>query len=393
MGAAELCSAIRSAPSSVALELASKEGTDVNALTDGGDSPLVCAASAGRIDIVDALLKAGASPDSCASTGSSALAAASMAGHVHCVRRLLAAGATVDLGCGRSNSTALLQAAQNGHRGVCEVLVAAGADAQKVDAFGDSAESAAHRFEVDARLYASDFAQWGEHICKEAAAIGAEPPPKPSLFPLRLRDDIKRWHTSTDPTKRLWRPGEWLHQKRPASKAVLDQSRPRNFSATGYDVAAVRIPPEHSVLPAERLAVQHDVRAMQGEEGAGLASAVALERSSKNPQLFNDDVSPTLASLRHTITDAAGAFSAIDRQQEYVHAAFPTVPTHLGKAPVYSSGLQRTAMPTPTAAASLVPMLEEPPLDGLSALLRKSKKEEEEAAPPAEEEVGKKPKK
>ena len=233
--------AIRSGPSATALERIAAEGFDAKARDARGESPVVAAASAGRLDILDALLKAGALADAQAQSGLCALAAAAMNGHLACVHRLLTAGATVDLSCGRSRSTALLHAARNGHRSVCEALLEAGADAHRADAYGETAEAAAHRFEKDGRLYSSDFAQWSAKVAASAAAIGAEPKPKSSLFPLKLRDDIAWWHHSTDPTKRLWRPGIWMHQKRPATEAVLQQERPRPFSTTGYGSSSSRV--------------------------------------------------------------------------------------------------------------------------------------------------------
>ena len=49
--------------------------------------------------------------------------------------------------------------------------------------------------------------------------------------------------------------------------------------------------------------------------------------------------------------------------------AFPDLPLRVGNAPTYSSGMQRASMNTPSAAATLYPMLEPPPVEALSRLL------------------------
>ena len=130
-----------------------------------------------------------------------------------------------------------------------------------------------------------------------------------------------------------------------------------------------------SVLAAERFADQAEVKALQGAESALIAARLARERTNLNPQVFNDDLPRTKEAARAAVVDASGALRAIDRQELKLGRKFPTVPTHLAKAPVYSSQLQRTAMPTPSAAASLYPMLESPGPDSLSALLLRSRRE------------------
>ena len=150
----ELVAKIRTAPVATLVELIAV--ADVAGLTEGGDSPLVTAASTARADVVSKLLLAGAPADAQTSTGLSALAAASMDGHVNCVTRLIAAGANVDAQGGRERTTALILAARNGHRAVCEKLLEAGADVSLVSAYGETAEMAAHRFETEGRLYSTD---------------------------------------------------------------------------------------------------------------------------------------------------------------------------------------------------------------------------------------------
>lgn len=238
-------------------------------------------------------------------------------------------------------------------------------------------------WQVEGRLYAHDFKQWEGQMVDRAAVIAAEPPLPPPLYPLEPMRDLERFYRSTDPTKMLWRPGQWVHQKRPAAGPVVKQERPRAFSATGYNVTPPPVPMEQSVYPAERYGYFEDVMALQGAEPAAIATtaAIGLERLSRNPQLFNDDVAQTQHGQRATIVDAAGAFEKIDVQEARLAEAFPDLPLRIGNAPTYSSGLQRSAMPTPTAAATLYPMLEPPPVESLSRLLGMPRPAAEEAAP------------
>ena len=126
--------------------------SDVNELTPDGESALVACAAVGRQDLLAKLLESGGSADAQDSSGLSALAVAALNGNVSCITALLQAGATVDLRCGRSKATALINAAQNGNRGVCALLLEAGADPHLQDAYGVSAEAAAHRFESGSRM-------------------------------------------------------------------------------------------------------------------------------------------------------------------------------------------------------------------------------------------------
>ena len=80
--------------------------------------------------------------------------------------------------------------------------------------------------------------------------------------------------------------------------------------------------------------------------------------------------------------DAASSIQLIAKQENYLTRKFPVVPTHLGLSPVYSSGLQQSAMSAPSAAISLYPMLETPKAITLSALLTPKEPEPEEAEPP-----------
>ena len=344
---------------------------DVAGLSEGGESPLVAAAMMGRADIVGKLLAAGAPADAQTSTGLSALGAAAMAGHLNCINKLLDKGATVDLQGGREQCTALILGARNGYRAVCERLLEAGSDVTLSSAYGETPESAAYEYEKGARLYACDYKTWEDEIKKRADAINAEPPPPPPLFPKDPMADLERWYRSSDPTKMLWRPGGWVHMKRPACGPVVVQERPRPFDSTGYEVQAPRIPMENSCYPAERYGMADTLAELQGgtPEALTMASRIALERTTRNPQKFNDDVKPTEAALRATVVLADSHFQRLKEQEDKLLNAFPDLPLRVGNAPTYSSGMQRASMNTPSAAATLYPMLEPPPVEALSRLL------------------------
>ena len=149
----------------------------------------------------------------------------------------------------------------------------------------------------------------------------------------------------------------------------------------------LEVPPEVSVYPAEQYGMAESLEVLQGAtpDALTLGARIALERTTKNPQMFGDDVPPTKRNARMMMTDAAGFFAATKEQEEKLSNAFPPseVPLRIGNAPTYASGLQRTAMSTPTAAVTLFPMLAEPPVESLSALLRpRPKPVEEEAGAP-----------
>ena len=358
----QLVAAIRTGSFTDAAAMAST--TDLSALTSSGETPLVSCASTGRGELLSKLLQAGAPPDVQTVTGLTPLAAAATNGHLACVTKLVSGGADINLQAGTSQATALILAARNGHRAVCEYLLEQGADTSLADVFGDTAEDAAHRFETECRLYSHDFAYWQGLVEERAAVIHAEPPPPPPPFPLNPTEDLKRFYRSTDPTKMLWRPGAWVHMKRPAAGPTVRQARPRAFEATGYGVEPPQVPMEHSVFAAEQYAYAETLDRLQGlsPDARTIKSAIALERSTKNPQFFNDDVAPTKQAQRHAITDADSAFVSIKAQEKKLRDAFSTneCPLRIGNAPTYSSGLQHAYQSTPTAAVSLFPLLAYP---------------------------------
>ena len=118
-------------------------GADVNAVDEGGDTPLCHAAGAGDAAMVRRLLELGA--DANFGTYALPLIEAAGKGHLAAVEALLAAGADwrqVD----EQGSTALHDAAAAGHMEVVRVLVRAGADPAKADVHGKyAAECAAER--------------------------------------------------------------------------------------------------------------------------------------------------------------------------------------------------------------------------------------------------------
>ena len=73
-----------------------------------------------------------------------------------------------------------------------------------------------------------------------------------------------------------------------------------SVEATGYGVEPPQVPMEHSVFPAEQYAYAETLDRLQGlsPDARTIKSAIALERSTKNPQFFNDDVAPTLTTCR-----------------------------------------------------------------------------------------------
>jgi len=263
-----------------------------------------------------------------------------------------------------------MHAAQNGHRAVCAALLDAGADPLRPDAYGVSAEEAAHRFETTGRMQAWNFKLWAANIEVRAQAIEAEPPPPPPPFPRNLEKDVEAWHR--DPSKTIWRPGEWLHQKRPAADSVLLQQRGNPFSSTGYGVVTPPVPVERSVLPAERLANQESVIMLQSSTGGALVAASARERIERNPQLFNDDIELSNEALRTGILQSAEALRGVAVQEEYVTKTYPGVPVEIGVSPLYSSNLQQTMVNSQTSATSLTPCLQELPEASLAQVLREA---------------------
>lgn len=83
-------------------------------------TPLMEAASAGHIDIIELLLKHGADVNAQSSTGNTPLMYACAGGHVDAVKLLLAAGANVE-DHNENGHTPLMEAASAGHVSVAKV--------------------------------------------------------------------------------------------------------------------------------------------------------------------------------------------------------------------------------------------------------------------------------
>src|SRR5262245_10656532 len=97
-----------------------------------GATPLALAAANGNGAVVERLLKAGADPDTAAPGGETVLMTAARAGRLDAVRALLAHGADVDAREATRGQTALMWAAAEGHAEVVRALVGAGADMRAV---------------------------------------------------------------------------------------------------------------------------------------------------------------------------------------------------------------------------------------------------------------------
>ena len=99
----------------------------VDSRDESGYNALHCAAFAGRLVCLEALLAAGASVHSVTEGGSTPLHSASVGGYVACVRALIAAGSDVNR-ANRSGYTPFALALYDGHRRVLKILLRAGAD-------------------------------------------------------------------------------------------------------------------------------------------------------------------------------------------------------------------------------------------------------------------------
>ena len=96
---------------------------------DRHETVLMRAARSGHVNVVDALLKAGADVNRADTDGNTALIHASVKGQVDCVKSLIKAGA--DVNTVSRYQTALIVAAEGGHFACVEALIHAGADINK----------------------------------------------------------------------------------------------------------------------------------------------------------------------------------------------------------------------------------------------------------------------
>ncbi|WP_369933842.1 ankyrin repeat domain-containing protein [Xanthomonas tesorieronis] len=105
-------------------------GASVNAALadlDVSGTPLIQAARAGDLAMVDTLLELGADPNQALLRDGNPLIVAAMQGHLPVVERLLDAGADVN-GIVQYDETPLINAAREGHLPVVRALLARGAD-------------------------------------------------------------------------------------------------------------------------------------------------------------------------------------------------------------------------------------------------------------------------
>lgn len=111
------------------VELALRDGVDVNWHNDKMETPLLYAIRGGQLEVVTVLLAAGALVNKAGQNGWSPLMCASSRGHAHIVQALLAAGADVNQ-TDDEGEAVLAMASREGHAHVVTLLVAAGADAK-----------------------------------------------------------------------------------------------------------------------------------------------------------------------------------------------------------------------------------------------------------------------
>ena len=119
-------------------------GADVNGYDPRGFTPLILAAYNGHLDTVEALIRDKA--DACkpdATQGNTAQMGVAFKGYDDIAARLLKAGCVVDAR-NHQGQTALMMAAMFDRKAQVDLLMAAGAHADAVDAAGRTAQSVAH---------------------------------------------------------------------------------------------------------------------------------------------------------------------------------------------------------------------------------------------------------
>ena len=109
-----------------------------------GWTALTKASSEGHLDILKALIAAGADKDKDEDYGETPLTRAAMHGHVECMKALLAVKADVNK-ADEGGWTPLICASYYGHVEIVELLLAAGAKKDKIDTSGDTALTIATR--------------------------------------------------------------------------------------------------------------------------------------------------------------------------------------------------------------------------------------------------------
>lgn len=102
-------------------------GANVNLLIDNDIRPLFVAAENGHLDVVKALIKANANLNLGIANGATPLFVAAQKGHLAIVNELIAAGANIDLARVDDGVTPLIMSVNNGHPNVVSTLIKAGA--------------------------------------------------------------------------------------------------------------------------------------------------------------------------------------------------------------------------------------------------------------------------
>jgi ankyrin repeat protein len=113
-------------------------GANKNGTGSYCDTPLICAARSGRVDCLKFLLSAGVDKEKGSNYGNTALNLASFYCHVECVKILLAAKADVNKPT-KGGSTPLMRASINNSVEIVKLLLAAGAKKDKITINGKTA--------------------------------------------------------------------------------------------------------------------------------------------------------------------------------------------------------------------------------------------------------------
>jgi ankyrin repeat protein len=113
--------------------------SDIEALDERGDTPLIAASLAGRDEVVARLLDAGARIDGRSDRGMTALHAAAYGGHLEVAQLLIERGAAVDDQANKFGITPLHAASEENHLTLVELLVAIGAQVDLVEVNGYTA--------------------------------------------------------------------------------------------------------------------------------------------------------------------------------------------------------------------------------------------------------------
>ena len=127
-----LLAAIEKGNTEEALRIIQTSGIDLDAvLNKDGNTALIIASQRGYLDIVKALIAAGADVNAASKDGNTALTVASSNGHLEVVKALIAKRADVNA-ADKDGNTALILASHAGHHDIMKALIAAGANVNAV---------------------------------------------------------------------------------------------------------------------------------------------------------------------------------------------------------------------------------------------------------------------